>query len=111
MQEFHGHPFTFRTTFGIVRTYDYGSVTVTGDASQLWAWSHRSGAAWPCSYLDDCDEVSADFDSRGDLVDLIASPAVDDGDGDLDIPADELSAWTTDVLIAAGMGDHPAVRR
>jgi len=95
-----------RTEFGTVRTYASGSVSVSANGAQLYAWSHRPGAAWPCSYLDDCEDVTADFDSRGDLVDLIASP-----DETIDIPGDELSAWSTDVLIAAGMGDHPAVRR
>ncbi len=96
---------TWTKDIGTTWTQGTGSVSVTGDASQLYAWSHRSGAAWPCSYLDDCDRVTAELDSRGDLVDLIVYAAgFDSVDGpsqpsdEIDIPSDELTAWIDDNL-------------
>jgi hypothetical protein len=77
----------------------YGTVRVIGNAGQLFAWSHRAGARWPCSYLDDCDRVCAELDSRGDLVDLTVTVngRIVGGD-EIDIPADELTAWIDDNL-------------
>jgi hypothetical protein len=93
---------TVATPFGTVSHDDYGT-TIHASDSQLWDWSHRPGSAWPCSYLDDCEQVSATFDRRGDLVD-IEHPGVED------IPCDEFNAWSSDVLRAANLPEHPAIR-
>lgn len=90
------------TTYGTVTRNEHG-ITVRGSAYELLDWARRPGAVWPCSTLATLDECSATFDSRGDLVDL-------EGDDGTDLPADELSAWTSDVLRAAGLHDHPAIR-
>ncbi len=79
------------------------NVVVVGDSNQLYAWSHRPGAAWLCSTLDDYDRVSAVLDpGNGDLVDLIVYADVEtrrplDSD-DIDIDGSELTAWIDDNL-------------
>jgi hypothetical protein len=90
-------------------TTPYGDVDVSpsgasidAHAGQLFAWSHRPGAAWPCSILDDLDHIAVAFDSTG-LVELVT----DGGYGD-ELPADELSAWASDVLRDVLPKDHPA---
>lgn len=93
-----------RTEFATVTIHS--GVVVTATQDQLYAWSHRSGAAWPCSYLDDCDEVAAHFDRNGDLVDLLT--VVDGRQDDVDIPADELNAWSSDALRDVLPRDHTA---
>ena len=90
------------TTYGTVTTNEHGT-TVRGSAYELADWARRPGAVWPCSILARLDELTASFDARGDLVDLI-------GDDGHDIPADELNAWTSDVLRDAGLHEHPAIR-
>jgi hypothetical protein len=75
---------------------EYGTVTVTekgatveATGAQLYAWAHRSGMAWPCSELATLDGIRAEFDSNG-LLDLEPSPE--------NLMADELNAWSSDVL-------------
>jgi hypothetical protein len=87
------------TPYGSASSGDDGS-QVNGTRSQLYAWAHRAGAAWPCSQLAKFDEVTATFDARGDLVDLVTVDIDQPGRED-DIPADELNAWTSDVLTTA----------
>lgn len=98
------------TAYGTVSAGTDGA-EVYGEFAQLYAWATRPGAAWPCSDLRALDSISVTFDSRGDLVDITGAydgrPASSD---QLDISCDELSAWTSDVLRAAGLADHPAVR-
>jgi hypothetical protein len=93
-----------RTKFGTVTIND-GSVVVTATQDQLYAWSHRPGAAWPLSTLDDCDEVAAWFTDTG-LVDLLT--VVDGKQDEVDIAGDELNAWTSDVLRDVLPKTHPA---
>lgn len=63
---------TWSKAFGVVTLEPFsGALYVTGDAAALYAWAHRSGAAWPCSELARCERVSAELDARGDLVDLV----------------------------------------
>ncbi len=101
---------------------DYGTATigpdscaVRADGYELYSWAHRSGAAWPCSTLEDLDSISAGFDTNG-LVDLEQSPeglpsdwAPDDPwpNGAVEIDGSELSAWTSDVLRETLPGGHP----
>lgn len=87
---------------------DYGRVTmhgdsvvVSGDGAQLWAWAHRTGSSWPCSYLAGCDLVAATLDrENGDLVALQVIENGVDSDAD-DLPGDELTAWADDCLAAS----------
>jgi hypothetical protein len=76
-----------------------GTTVLSGSAAQTRAWGNQ--ARWPCSVLEG-QEVRAEFDSRGNLVDLLRA-----NDG---VEAAELSAWSTAVLDAAGLTDHPARR-
>jgi hypothetical protein len=87
-------------------TTPYGNVerilsttVLSGSATQTRAWGNK--ARWPCSGLEG-NEVLVEFDSRGNLVDLFCA-----NDG---VEAAELFAWSTDVLDAAGLTDHPARR-
>ncbi len=91
------------TEYGSIVVSEHG-VTVYGIAPQLYRWAHRPDAVWPCSALaaDEVDEVVASFDSRGDLVGLEGETYA--------LGADELSAWTSDVLRLAGLASHPAIR-
>jgi hypothetical protein len=91
-----------RTAYGVVSDDD-GRIEVHGTHVQLQAWATRPGSSWPCSVLAQCASVTASFDSWGDLVDLNEIPAVE-------IPANELNAWISDALRAAGVYDHPAVK-
>lgn len=92
---------TWTKAIGTV-SLSFGDLRVVGTAEQLYAWSHRAGAAWPCSYLDDCARVCAELDTRnGDLVDLVVympgEKYAEDSD-DVDIPGEELTAWIDDNL-------------
>jgi hypothetical protein len=87
------------TDYGNVHVHPHG-VTVWATGSQLHAWANRPGAHWPCSELAEASEISATFDAHG-LVDLI-------GDDCIDLSADELTAWSSDVLGAILPTDHPA---
>lgn len=92
------------TTFGTV-TRNASRTTVSADGATLRDWARRGDCSWPCSVLARQASVEAVFDARGDLVELNAD------DGCLsDLPADELNAWTSEVLVRAGYPNHPAIR-
>ena len=82
---------------------DASGLRVVGTLNELYAWSHRPGAIWPCSTLEDYDRVSAVLDIEyGDLVDLIVYDDIEsrhplDSD-DIDIDGNELTAWLDDCL-------------
>jgi hypothetical protein len=59
-------------------------------ARETYAWAHRPGAAWPCSFLAG-KRLLVKVDRYG-LLDL----QVDGGRGDQDCPADELNAIVVD---------------
>lgn len=79
------------------------SLYVVATGNELYDWSHRPGAIWPCSTLDDYDRVIAVLCSgNGDLVDLIVYDDIEsrrplDSD-DIDIDGNELTAWIDDNL-------------
>lgn len=90
----------------------YGTATVGEDwcsisahSGQLHDWVSRPGAHWPCSELshNEVDSVTAGFDTGG-LVALDVLPSEPDC---WELPEDELSAWTSDVLAIALTPDHP----
>lgn len=81
-------------------------VTITADGHQLYQWAHRSGAEWPCSNLEDLDEIRAHFDTNG-LVDLTQTPAYDENTGEGEVLGEEFSAWVSDVLRDLLPTDHP----
>lgn len=74
-------------------------VTVTAHGAQLYAWANRTNERWPCSVLAGGDSATAVFTREG-LLDLVTEGI------DEDVPADELTAWATDVLEAAGGFDE-----
>lgn len=104
-----------KTAYGTVSTDETGT-EVSGEFGQLHDWASRPGARWPSSDLAVLDAISANFDARGDLVDLRVTydgkPVciVDRLLGIVEVGADELDAWVSDVLRAAGLNDHPAIR-
>lgn len=105
------HAETIRTAYGSVTVSD-GIALVQGEASELGAWAYRPGSAWPCSMLRRCGRVEVAFAPNGDLIDLeqFAPDGVTLTDPDDDaLTGAELSAWTSDVLRAAGLA-HPAIR-
>jgi hypothetical protein len=93
------------TPYGVVSS-DAESTEVYSTHIMLWDWAHRPGSSWPCSELARCAEVTARFDPKGDLVDLVVGVL----DDEKEISSNELNAWTSDVLRLAGMSDHPAVK-
>jgi hypothetical protein len=98
------------TAYGTVSTDDTGT-EVSGEFAQLHAWATRPGSEWPASQLAKLDSISAKFDARGDLVDLnVAFDGLPAGPSPDDLGSDELGAWSSDVLRAAGLTDHPAIR-
>lgn len=69
-------------------------------ANDTYNWAHKAGAAWPCSQLSN-RRLFAEFDQRGDLVDML----IDGGRGEQDCDSNEFNACCTDHLrsaIAAG---------
>lgn len=95
---------TTATTYGTVTRDDAGT-EVFGTEDELRAWATRPGAIWPCSALAGCRYgLAVDFDPRGDLIDIRGD------DETSDLMADELNAWTSDVLREAGYLCHPAIR-
>lgn len=96
------------TAYGVVSTDETGT-EVSGEFAHLYSWATRPGRGWPGSDLATLDSISATFDSRGDLVDVKVNY---DGKpvGIVDFDSAELNAWNSDVLRAAGMTDHPAIR-
>lgn len=84
----------------------FGSITATprhvvmkATRAQAWAWSHRTGAGWPLSYMEQARSITAEFDGNGDLVDLI-HPST------REVPADELNAWSSDLAAIALMTER-----
>ena len=82
-------------------TITTSGVSVWLSARDTYGWAHKSGAAWPCSFLSD-RRVGASFDSDG-LADL----TIDGGRGDQECPSDELSACIADHLADRLPSDHP----
>lgn len=70
-------------------------------ADDTYRWASRTGASWPCSQLSG-RRVRAEFDARGDLVDL----AIDGGRGEQDVDGTEFNAIIADCL----PDGHPARR-
>lgn len=96
------------TAYGTVSTDENGT-EVSAEFAQLYSWATRPGLVWPCSQLAKLDSISAKFDARGDLVDLtVAFDGLPAGPSPEDLGADELTAWSWDVLRAA-LPDHPAI--
>lgn len=102
-----GEPATY--PFGTVTITEHG-VSIAADQFNLYEWSHRPGAAWPCSTLDELASIVVAFDSGG-LLDLTTStddPTASEDSAGIDIDGAELSAWACDVLRAVLPVDHPA---
>lgn len=70
-----------------------GLTKVWLSARETRAWARKPGAIWPCSFLSG-RAVVAEFDPRGDLVDL----SIDGGKGDQDCPCDEFNAIMEDMV-------------
>lgn len=96
---------------GIDVSMDASGVSVVAHAGALHAWTRgaipglsNEGTRWQCAALahDDVDGLRAAMDERG-LVDLTI-----EGSPGLDVPADELSAFLSDVLSITLPVDHPA---
>lgn len=114
MSEYDGPTYV---RFGVPKSTPYGDVTITDNGvtieatgNQLWEWSHRRGASWPCSTLDDLDSIRAHFDANG-LVDLEQSPSEYDESSNMTYPeiaGDEFNAWSCDVLRDVLPIVHPA---
>lgn len=68
-----------------------GYVKLWLSASDTYEWAHRPGASWPCSTLSG-KRLFAEFDSRGDLVDMAINGRSTDCD------ANEFNAITSDYL-------------
>jgi len=82
----------------------YGQLIQKGDGymivarhDQLTTWANRSGSVWPCSELARLSSAWVEYDAHGDLIDLAEQIQ--------DMPGDELAAWETDVVNAAGGGN------
>lgn len=99
---------TVTTDFGTV-TIHSDCVAVSANLNELSAWSHRPGAVWPCSTLEDFDNICAWFDSNG-LYELQGfDPAQDDHYSTEHVDGNELTAWSKDLLELANLSaDHPA---
>jgi hypothetical protein len=99
---------TTETPYGTV-TIHPDSVAVSATGSQLQSWARRPGAIWPCAVLPRFTNLCAWFDRDG-LIELQGydcdnEPDVYDTD---DVPGDELTAWSSDVLRGVLPADHPA---
>lgn len=70
-------------------------------ARETYAWAHRTGSSWPCSFLEG-RRLFVGFDRNG-LCDL----TIDGGRGDQDCPGDELSAIVADHAKRKLGKDHP----
>lgn len=62
-------------------------------ANDTYNWAHKANASWPCSFLAN-KPLFAEFESNGDLVNLV----INYGRGDQDCPSDEFNAITSDFL-------------
>lgn len=89
--------------YGTVDIRPHG-VTITANGSQLYSWAYRAGLEWPCSYLADLADIRAHFDAHG-LVDLDSSS--DEPMGERELPGDEFTAWSLEVLREVLPTDHP----
>ncbi len=78
------------------------SVKLWLSATETWAWAHKPGKLWPCSFLAG-SPLFAEFDRNG-LVDF----AVNYGRNSQDCPSDELSAICADFLAPKLPLSHPA---
>jgi hypothetical protein len=98
---------TTEHAYGVVTHHaDMECVTIEATGNQLWQWSHRSGATWPCSALDDLDFIRVVFDADGLLeIEATCGGKDDDAEG---LTADELNAWSGDVLRDVLASSHPA---
>lgn len=76
-------------------------VLVIATHEQLHEW--RIDHCWPCSELARLEGIRVEFDRNG-LCDLYAQ---NDRGADVDIPADEFNAWSTDVLRDVLPMEHP----
>jgi hypothetical protein len=88
-------------------TTEFGAAAVRSDAvviraghRELHAWANRPGSRWPRSQLATLECIRVAFDRNG-LVAIKTEPELDD------LPADELNAWSSDVLRAVIPADHP----
>jgi hypothetical protein len=97
------------TAYGVVSTDDT-STEVSAEFAQLYAWATRPGLEWPASDLATLDSISATFDASGDMVDVQFAYDGKPPVGVADIDGAEIDAWSSDVLRAAGLTDHPAIR-
>lgn len=84
-------------------------ISITPNTVKLWAsardtseWANRPGARWPCSYLAG-RRFFAEFDANG-LLDM----TIDGGRGAQDLPVEEFTACSADLLRGRVPGFHPA---
>lgn len=75
-------------------------VEIRATHAELYAWAHRPGALWPCSDLAELEAIRVVFNRDG-LLDLDSTP-------DFEGMADELNAWSSDVLAGVLSEHHPA---
>jgi hypothetical protein len=87
------------TEYGVAAV---GSVAVEIRAGhhELHAWATRHGSRWPCSQLARLERIAVAFDRHG-LVSMETAPEVND------LAANELNAWSSDVLRVVIPTDHP----
>lgn len=88
-----------RTDYGVVAAGSH-AVEISADGHELHAWAGRHGARWPCSQLARLDRIVVAFDRDG-LVSMETTPEVNN------LAADELNAWSSDVLRELIPADHP----
>jgi hypothetical protein len=88
-------------------TTEFGAATVSPEKveiraghDELHAWANRPGCRWPCSELATLERIAVAFDRSG-LLALDTKPELHD------LAADELNAWSSDVLRALIPTDHP----
>lgn len=77
------------------------NITLEATGEQVYRWSRKPGAHWPCSDLSEVESISASFDETG-LYDLSVTPE------DAYYTADEFNAWSSDVLADVLPTNHPA---
>ena len=85
-----------------MRFHDKGNAfALQLSARETYAWAHRAGSAWPCSFLSG-RRLAVEFDRNG-LFDL----SIDGWRGDQDCPGDELSAIVADHVQRKMHASHP----
>jgi len=87
------------TEFGAA-TVTFGAVEIRAGHHELHAWANRPGSRWPCSQLATLERIAVAFDRNG-LVTLETKPELPD------LAADELNAWSSEVLRVVIPTDHP----